>query len=156
MAQSNGLNPNFETLTAKKPVVSDVGATRSITAGESGATFLMNRAAGQVYTLPKAIPGFFVDFVVSTTVTSNSYKVITATGTELLTGNLISIDTDSSNATVGFVANGTNHIAITMNGTTTGGVAGTKFRLTCLSSTLWVVEGSIEGTGTVATPFATS
>ena len=156
MAGSNGLNPTFDRINAKKPVIADTGATRSITAGESGNIFLMNRAAGQVYTLPTATPGFYVDFVVTTTVTSNSYKVITAAGTELLTGSLISIDTDSSNATVGFVANGSTHVAVTMNGTTTGGVAGTKFRLTCLSSTLWSVDGVVEGTGTVATPFATS
>ena len=156
MAGTNGLNPTFENINAKRPVVADTGATRSITAGESGSLFLMNRAAGQVYTLPVAPVGFYVDFAVTTSVTSNSYKVITGAGTELLIGGIISDDTDSSNAVAIFDANGSTHVACTMNGTTTGGLVGTRLRFTCLSATRWLVEGKVNGSGTVATPFATS
>jgi hypothetical protein len=42
------------------------------------------------------------------------------------------------------------------NGTTTGGLLGTWFRFTALSTTQWLVTGIDQGSGTVATPFATS
>lgn len=137
-------------------VISGQGATRSLSANESGSVCLFDRAAGIVYTLPTAKVGTYFDFFVTTTITSNSAKVITGAGTEFLLGSLNSVDTDTSNAEVGFTGNGTSHVAITQNGTTTGGVAGTKFRVTCVSSTIWAIEGNILGTGTVETPLATS
>lgn len=156
MAQPNGLNPTFEFVNGKRPVISGQGATRSLSDKESGSVVLFDRAAGIVYTLPAAQPGTYFDFHVTTTITSNAAKVITAVGTELLIGGLTSVDTDTSNAVAFFSGNGSTHVAVSMNGTTTGAVAGTKFRLTCLSSTRWMVEGQTFGTGTVATPFATS
>lgn len=131
-------------------------ATRTLNPNESGSLVTFDRAAGIVYTLPAARPGLYFDFVITTTITSNSAKVITAAGTELLIGSLTSVDTDTGNVLVGFTGNGSTHVAITQNGTTTGGILGTKFRVTCLSSTRWIVEGNILGSGVVATPFATS
>jgi len=74
----------------------------------------------------------------------------------LLIGSLVNVDTDTSNAVAAWVGNGSTHVAVSMNGTTTGAVKGTKLRFTCLSATNWLVQGVIQGTGTVATPFATS
>ncbi|MFP5260989.1 MAG: hypothetical protein ACLGJB_03685 [Blastocatellia bacterium] len=145
-----------DTIAAKQPVISGSGATRTLNELESGSLVLFDRAAGIVYTLPSAKPGLTFDFVVTTTITSNNAKVITAAGTELLIGDVVSVDTDTSNAVANFTANGSTHIAITQNGTTTGGIKGTHFRLKCLSSTLWVVDGVVQGSGVVATPFATS
>jgi hypothetical protein len=156
MPTPNGLNPVFDTVSGKRPVISGSGATRSLSTEESGSLVLMDRAAGIVFTLPTQRPGTYYDFMVTTTVTSNSYKVITGAGTELLIGSLTNIDTDTSNAVAAWTANGSTHIAVTMNGTTTGGVAGTYFRLTCLSATRWLLSGTIQGTGVVATPLATS
>lgn len=137
-------------------VISGQGATRSLSANESGSLCLFDRAAGIVYTLPTAKVGTYFDFFVTTTITSNSAKVITGAGTEFILGNVNSVDTDTGNAEVGFVANGSTHVAITQNGTTTGGIKGTSFRLTCVSSTIWKIEGNVLGSGTVETPFATS
>lgn len=145
-----------DVLEARKGIISGQGATRSLNVNESGATCLFDRAAGIVYTLPLAVPGTYFDFAVTTTVTSNAAKIITGAGTELLIGSLVNVDTDSSNAVAAWTPNGSSHVAISMNGTTTGAVAGTKIRVTCLSATRWLVEGVIQGTGTVATPFATS
>lgn len=145
-----------DVLEARKGIISGQGATRSLNVNESGATCLFDRAAGIVYTLPLAIPGTYFDFMVTTTVTSNAAKVITGAGTELLIGSLVNVDTDTSNAVAAWTGNGSTHVAVSMNGTTTGAVLGTKLRFTCLSSTRWLVEGVIQGTGTVATPFATS
>ena len=156
MANPNGAFPKFETVVAKKKIISDSGATRTVSVDDSGATFLFNRAAGIVYTLPLAVPGLVYDFVVTTSVTSNAYKVITGAGTELLIGGYTNVDTDTSNAVAVFTPNGSSHVAVSMNGTTTGGLLGTKLRFTCLSTTKWMVEGIVQGSGIVATAFATS
>ena len=145
-----------DVLEARKGLISGQGATRPLNVNESGALCLFDRAAGIVYTLPVASPGTFFDFLVTTTITSNAAKVITGAGTELLIGALVNVDTDTSNAVAAWTGNGSTHIAVSMNGTTTGAIAGTKLRFTCLSSTRWMVEGHVLGSGVVATPFATS
>lgn len=154
--QLRGTDLVLDKVRAKKNVISGQGATRTLNENESGSVCLFDRAAGIVYTLPTAKPGIQFDFIVTTTITSNSAKVITAAGTELLIGGYTNVDTDTSNAVAVFTGNGSTHIAVTQNGTTTGGVAGTHLRFTCLSSTRWMVEGIVQGTGTVATAFATS
>ena len=153
-------NHTFGTVAARKPVISATvaGATRSLNETESGSLILLDRAAGCVVTLPVfTVPGVYFDFMVPTTVTSNSYKIITGAGTELLVGDLTNDDVDTSNATILWPAEvASSFIAITMNGTTTGGLIGTRVRVTSLNSTKWMIEGNIKGNGTVATPLATS
>lgn len=154
--QLRGTDLVVDKVRAKKNVISGQGATRTLNENESGSIALFDRAAGIVYTLPTAKPGMVFDFMVTTTVTSNAAKVITAVGTELLIGGYTNVDTDTSNAVAVFTGNGSTHVAVSMNGTTTGAVAGTRLRFTCLSSTRWMVEGIVLGTGVVATAFATS
>lgn len=156
MSVSDGFSPYVEEARLTKKTISGSGATRTLSVDESGSTVLFDRAAGIVYTLPLAKPGVYFDFVVTTTITSNSAKVITGAGTELLIGGYTNVDTDTSNAVAAFTGNGSTHIAVTQNGTTTGGILGTKLRFTCLSATRWMVEGIVQGSGVVATAFATS
>jgi len=156
MSVSDGFSPFLEELRNTRKVISGQGATRTLSVDESGSTVLFDRAAGIVYTLPLAKPGVFFDFVITTTITSNSAKVITGAATEFLIGGYTNVDTDTSNAVAAFTGNGSTHIAVTQNGTTTGGILGTKLRFTCLSSTRWFVEGIVQGSGVVATAFATS
>lgn len=156
MSIPNGSNPIVDTINAKRPIINDLGATRTLSVDESGSLIVLNRAAGIVVTLPLAVPGLVYDFAVTTSVTSNAYKVITGAGTELLIGGYTNVDTDTSNAVAAFTGNGSTHVAVSMNGTTTGGLLGTTLRFTCLSTTRWVVEGTVQGSGVVATAFATS
>lgn len=156
MANPDGKNPKFDTVSAKKKIISGLGATHTLDAVNSGSTVVLDRAAGIVITLPLAQVGLTYDFIVATSVTSNSYKIITGAGTELLIGGYVSVDTDTSNAVAVFTGNGSTHIAVTSNGTTTGGLVGTKLRFTCVSATRWEVEGMMMGSGVVATAFATS
>lgn len=138
-------------------VVSGLGSTLTMTKSQSGAVVLFDRAAGCVITLPANTPGWYADFFVTVTVTSNAAKIITATGTELLVGTIINTDTDSSDAVASWKSLvATANIAVSMNGSTTGGIKGDWLRFTCLNSTTWNVQGLTLGTGTVATPFATS
>lgn len=132
-------------------------SAKTLTSAESGGLIVFNRAAGTIVTLPASQAGLWFDFVVMTSVTSNNHKVITAEATAFIKGQLVSVDTDSSNALAyDQVGNGSTHVAITMNGTTTGGLIYTNFRMNCVSSTLWTVSGFNHGSGTVATPFTTS
>jgi hypothetical protein len=153
MALSQGKTPLFDTVRTKAPIINGQGATRTLSVDESGSTVVFDRAAGIVYTLPLAVPGTFYDFVVTTTITSNAAKVITGAATELLIG---TISSNVTTTTTTYQGNGSTHRALSGNGTTTGAILGTKYRVTCLSTTRWMVEGTNQCSGTVATPFATS
>lgn len=156
MAINPGSKAILDVVGGAQPVISGLGATRTLNANESGSIVALDRAAGIVVTLPAPKVGAFYDFVATTSVTSNAYKIITDAGTTFLIGSLVNVDTDTSNAVAAWTADGSTHVAVNMNGTTTGGLRGTRMRLTCVSSTQWVVDGVDHGSGTVATPFATS
>lgn len=132
------------------------GATRSLLAEDSGSLILLNKLTGEIITLPAAAVGVYFDFMVVLTNTSLAYKIITSAGTIFLTGGYTEVDTDSSNAVAARTGNGTTHVSINMNGGTTGGLIGTRLRFTCISATLWMVEGMMQASGAVATAFATS
>lgn len=91
---------------------------------------------------------------VPTTIATSSLKIGTD-GTDKYVGSVLSIDTDTSGAAVGFVA-GASDDFINLNGTTTGGVAGTCVKIVAIAANKYMVTGTVLGSGTVATPFATS
>ena len=91
---------------------------------------------------------------VPTTISTSSLKIGTD-GTDKYVGSLLSVDTDSSGAVVGFTAGATNDF-INLNGGTTGGVAGTWIQIVAIAANKYMVNGMLNGTGTVATPFADS
>ena len=91
---------------------------------------------------------------VPTTISTSSLKIGTD-GTDKFVGSVISVDTDSSGAVVGFTAGATNDY-INFNGGTTGGVAGTWVQIVAVAANKYMVTGVVNGTGTVATPFADS
>jgi len=92
---------------------------------------------------------------VPTTISTSALK-ISAPSTNLFIGSLISVDTDTSGAVVGFTANGSSNDFINLNGTTTGGVAGTCIQIVAIAANKYMVSGQLLGSGTVATPFADS
>ena len=91
---------------------------------------------------------------VPTTIATSSVKIGTD-GTDKFVGSVMSIDTDSSGAMVGFTAASSNDY-INLNGTTTGGVAGTFIKIVAVAANKYMVTGVVNGSGTVATPFADS
>ena len=126
-------------------------STLTVTAAEyNGQTINLSRAAGITVTLPAATGTNAVyTFVVSTTVTSNSYKIQVANSTDVMNGNLNV--SGSSGTTFGTLpASDT----ITMNGSTTGGLAGSYVQVTDIASGIFLVTGALVGSGTVATPFS--
>ena len=94
---------------------------------------------------------------VPTTIATSSVKIgVTSTTSNLFVGSLLSVDTDTSGAMVGFTANGSSNDFINLNGSTTGGVAGTWIEIFAIAANKYMVTGVILGTGVVATPFADS
>jgi hypothetical protein len=92
---------------------------------------------------------------VPTTISTSSLKIGT-NGTDKYVGTIVMNDTDSDGATlVGFSAAAANDF-INLNGTTTGGVAGSWVQIFAIAANKYMVTGTVLGTGTVATPFANS
>lgn len=137
-------------------VIQSVGATRTLTASESGSLCLLDSATGVVYTLPSPVVGMRFEFLATVDVTSNAYKVITDAATTFLVGGVIMGDVTVAQSGDYFEADGTTIVALSANGSTTGGLLGERYQVTCISSTQWVIEGVCHGAGTLATPFATS
>lgn len=138
-------------------VIQGVGATRQLTAAESGSLCLFDRTAGNTYTLPTPVAGMYFDFAVLVSVTaSDTHKLITKTvASEFLVGS-VSMVTIATASPAGFSANGTNIVAATMTATTAGGLLGGTMRVVAISATQWQVSGLLVGSGTIITPFATS
>lgn len=132
------------------------GATRTLTAAQSGSTVFLDKADGVVITLPTAVIGRRFRFNVITSVTSNAYKFSTAVqGTEFFDGTL-NVLPDSGVASGVFSGNGSTHDNISMNGTDTGGLVGTDFMVTCTAANKWTAYGFYRASGTEATPFSTT
>jgi hypothetical protein len=139
-----------------RQVISEGVATRTLLPSESGALCLFDTAAGVVYTLPAPVVGMDFEFGVTVTGTG-SYKIITDAATTFITGGLFLVSLDVAEAGDTFVANGTTHVAITMDADTEGRIKGAmSIRLTAISTTVWRVTGYATGSGTLADPFATS
>jgi hypothetical protein len=93
---------------------------------------------------------------VPTTITTSTLKIAT-NGTDLFIGTLFGVDTDSSDALVAYNALAADTFDfINLNGGTTGGVAGTFIEIVAVAANCYMVTGTVNGSGTVATPFATS
>ena len=139
-----------------RKIIGDAVATRQLLPEESGALCLLDRAAGVVYTLPTPVAGMQFEFLQTVTITSNTAKVITKTpASEFILGQ-VNLQIAAAATTLAAAFDGSTHVAITSNGTTTGGVIGSRFKLTALSSTVWAIEGVVAGSGSIATPAATS
>ena len=134
-----------------RQVIQSVGATRTLLAKESGALCLFDRAAGNAYTLPTPVEGMKFEFVTSADVTSNASSVTTSAATVFLLGSVCSGKLAAGMDV--FQANGTSHVGISMAGSTTGGLIGSKFTLVAISATQWVITGYLVGSGTLADPF---
>jgi hypothetical protein len=165
--QTRGTALVIDTIAAKRPTITisglSSGSARTLNELESGSLCVFDAAAGGIYTLPSdPTPGTYYDFNVYTTVTANSHKIITGLRSStlaLICGGLdvtnVNTGTNKSFQIVeGSAAN--RYVSITQNGTTTGGQVGTGIRITALSKGTWYATGLVFGSGTMATPAATS
>lgn len=130
-------------------------STRVLAPEESGALCLFDAATGMVFQLPAPVVGLWYEFAVRVTITSNASKVLTDAATTFMVGGAALVNSGATTAQF-FAANGTTIRSINGNGTTTGGIIGDRYRVTCISATLWQVDAVMNQTGTAATPFATT
>lgn len=133
---------------ARKRVIDVTTATRTLSRNENDSLVVLNRGAGITVTLPSASRGLEFQFVAK----ANGAYVIDA-GTAKIRGALISAQDNV--ASKSFTANGTNHVKVTTNGTTTGGRIGSNFTLTCDTDGIWTAAGAVVSSTTAATPFTT-
>ena len=71
-------------------------------------------------------------------------------GTDKYVGNLA---VGSGTNTRTFAPGATNDV-ISMNGTTSGGIAGSYLEVTAIATAQYLVSGNLVGSGTIVTPFA--
>jgi len=116
-----------------------------------------NVSANQVQSGPGQDPntlnnqGVLYTFFIPATATT--VKVITGAGDFLLGG--VNLAASAGSPSV-FLANGTTIRSINLNGTTTGGAAGSYFTVMVTAANVYMVQGNLVGSSTLATPFATS
>lgn len=140
-----------------RQVIQSVGATRTLLAKEAGALCLNDVATGIVWTLPAPVEGMVFEFGTTVSRTStNAYKIITNASTVFLLGAVMSGDATIATSGDIFTANGTTHVAITLDGDTKGGLIGEHLKFTAISATQWYVRGTVIGTGTMVDPFTTT
>ena len=141
------------TLPRKFPVVNLTDATRSATAAESGTLYVFDGTACTV-TLPQAAVGLQYSFVCGATQSGDA--VITTQTADGLAGVLLSstVALNSTNLAVGtsVVDSWAATIdTLTLNGTTSGGVVGTRIDVVAVSSTMWAVSGTKVHSGNAVT-----
>lgn len=130
-----------------------------LTTAQSGAVCMFNAIAGNVFTLPAATSankGVTFTFIQTATVTSNAATIQGATSSDLfVVGSGITQIKGTATPTVAYYSpNGSSNYKVSGNGTTTGGIIGDRYTVTCLGLNQWLVDGRQSASGTVATPFA--
>lgn len=132
------------------------GTVRTITAAtatlsdyEAGGVVVVNRAAGSTITLPAAT-GTGYRYLITTIVDQTGDLIVAAAGTDVMQG----VAMTDMTGVIWPTADTTD--TITLNGTTTGGLKGTRVELIDVASGIWNVLVVGEASGTEATPFSGS
>ena len=158
LAQTAGVNnliTDVENVTA---------ATKTLTAADTGTTYLLNRAGGIVITLPTAAAGLKFKFIIGTTFTG-TFSIDGASANDIFTAaSTIVISDKDAPGTVSlkqFHADGSDDDKMTMDADTKGRFVGGE--IDCLgiatggqgsATAVWQMNGLTFGDGTLATPFA--
>lgn len=131
-------------------------ATLTVTlAAHDGKTILLDQATGTAVTLP-AMTGSGARYrFVCSVATSGGSQVITATGAHLFGGVYFNTDTAAGTLfTAVAAANASGSTTITLDGSTKGGRKGDWIEIEDVATNIGIVRGSLNGSGTEATPFA--
>ena len=133
--------------------VTITGASATITAeGYAGRPIVLDLAGAQTITLPAATgTGHAYEFWVKTTKTGD-LVIQAASASDSMLGNGMLL-ADGGNTVVAFEV-AADDDTITMNGSTTGGIAGARVKIIDVASGLFLVELVSAATGTEATPFS--
>ena len=139
--------------TARPEVVALDSATLTLTAAQSGTTFIFDGTAAAV-TLPTAAAGLFYDFLFHTTQAADG-SITTETNDKISGGFIKSTAalnvTNLTNTTSVIDAIPATTNTLTFNGTTTGGVIGSHIRILGMAALKWHVSGFVIASGTIVT-----
>jgi hypothetical protein len=94
-------------------------------------------------------------FIIGTTASAVKIRTTSSTPGDLFIGSTL-IFPSAGGAASGFVPNGSSNDVINLNGTTTGGIAGSVLQIYAVAANKYFVTGNLIGSGTLATPFADS
>ena len=129
----------------------NVDATgKTLVAADSGALVVMTAAAATAIVLPAPVVGMQFEFTSAITATGD-HTITTDAATTFIGGSIITAIEDT--ASKSFKGDGTSDTVVTLNGTTTGGEIGGLIRFRAISSTVWMVDGSVNASGVIITPF---
>ena len=157
LVQSSGTGPTDLKAGHKATVVLSGGGATTLTAANSGATCIFDTAAASTFTLPEPELGMKFTFI-STITATGDHEIIAATNDYGFLGGCLIMNTTADQTNAFSAATDGNNDYITMNGTTTGGIAGSMVHVVAVTSTdgakAWAVHGTLIGSGNTTTPFA--
>ena len=128
---------------------SATAATLAVTDAYNGQIIPLNRAGGMTVTLPAATGSQAVYRILVGTTFTSSGIIQVANATDTMNG-LASVGGGTASVFVTLPASDT----ITMNGSTTGGLAGSYIELVDIAAGDWIVSAALIGSGSPATPFS--
>jgi hypothetical protein len=129
--------------------------------GTSGTITLpaVNASADPVHTGPGSDPNSannegvtYTIFVSQATTSTLKIRTESSTPGDLFVGGLVMAT--AGGASNLYVPNGSSNDVINLNGTTTGGIAGSYLTITAIAANRYLVQGVLIGSGSLATPFA--
>ena len=147
--------PNLSQQRSEARDIVATSAATTLTAKQSGALVLMDAAVGYTITLPTPVAGMQFEFLQTTTQTSGTQKIYTGSAAIFILGEVLTFTTATASP-AGFAFDGSSHVSYSSNGTTSGGIIGTRLKFEALSTTVWALTGVVVGSGTIITPAATS
>tara|TARA_R100000005_G_C4958103_1_gene175925 strand:+ start:633 stop:1133 length:501 start_codon:yes stop_codon:yes gene_type:complete len=159
---------HFDKLHAKKIVAENVsgglqggvvlnGASDVVlTAAQSGSVCIFDAAGASSFTLPAPEKGLHFTFITAVTATAD-HVIKTATNDAGFLGGCKTMNTTADQTNAFSAATDGNNDHITLNGTTTGGIAGSKVQVWAISDSdaakCWVADCALIGSGNTITPF---
>ncbi len=144
------------TLSHKREVVLSGGGSTTLTAAQSGALCVFDTAAASTFVLPTPSVGMHFTFVSAITAVAD-HVIQAPTNDAGFLGGVLIMNTTADQCNAFSAATDGNNDFITMDGTTTGGIAGSLVHVYCISSTngakAWLAQGTLIGSGNTTTPF---
>ena len=134
----------------------DAAAVVTLTDAYSGAVIDLDMATVTV-NLPAlsssnaGVQGIHFTFINSITATA---QIIAAQSGDILHGGVTIMSTSAGAENDAFSSNGSSNLVLTMNGTTKGGIIGSRIDVYAVSATKWLIHGNLIGSGTLVTGFS--
>jgi len=132
------------------------GTGHVLTGADAGKTVVFNAAAATTVKLPAPELGMVFNFVTAVTATAD-HVIQAATNDHGFLGGVLFMNTTADQTDAFAAAADGNNDFITMNGTTSGGHAGSHWRIVAVldasAAKCWVATGTTIGSGAAVTPF---